>query len=64
MTEFEEFKQFFEQHGVSYEAGDYLFRDDKGKSYIQLIGDTLEFKDGKFTHMSDAEFDVTVERKE
>lgn len=63
MTEFEKFKKFFDKYGVNYEAGDYFHRDDKGKSYIQLVGDSLEFKDGTFTHMTDPEFDVIVERK-
>ncbi len=62
MTEFEEFKQFFDKYGVNYEAGTYLGRDNKGDSYIQLVNDSLEFKDGTFTHMSDSEFDVKVER--
>ncbi len=62
MTEFEEFKEFFDKYGVDYEAGDYLNQKDSGKSYIQLASDYLEFKDGKFTHMSDTEFDVKIER--
>jgi hypothetical protein len=61
-NEFEKFKKFFDKHGVNYEAGTYLGRDNKRESYIQLVNDSLEFKDGIFTHMSDSEFDVKVER--
>jgi hypothetical protein len=62
MTEFEEFKEFFDKHGVNYEASDYLNRNKKGQSYILLVNDSLEFKDGIFTHMYGSEFDVKVER--
>ena len=63
MTEFEEFKQFFDKYGVDYGAGDWVGTDDKGKSYIQLVNDSLEFKAGIFIYMTDNESDTTVERK-
>jgi hypothetical protein len=63
MTEFEKFKQFFDKYGVDYKADDYFSKEDKGKSYIQLVGDSLEFKDGIFTHMFEPEFDTVIKRK-
>jgi len=58
-TEFEEFKEFFDKHGVDYETGHY----DKRKSCITLFGTSLEFEDGRFIFMEDVDFGDQAPRK-
>ena len=62
MTEFEQFKEFFDKYGVEYDAGNYTHPDDKSKSYINILGTYFEFKRGVFLHITEPEFDTIVER--